>query len=648
VAVKNVATPRFRVVSRLGGDELTESLLCRLQGVEGFEKEVLVKRLSGARARDRRLAHAFLDQIRVLARLSHGNIIQIFEVGEDEEGPYAATEYVKGVTLQMISARASRAGKMHYGHVAKLLSGACDALAYLHGAVDEHERWAGVVHRDVSLAGIVVSMEGIPKLHDLAVTGAEPQHSTDPEANAEYARRVDVFGVGATLFKMTTGTSVWRGAGHRHADGSHPRPVGPSTRPSEIVPGYPAELEQIVLAAMEAHAAGPCPLVQDLGDRLLEFAADPAHRSAAGSLTAWLRELFPDLSTLGQTAAALLPVAPVVLTGATPPRGWASARHATPGPGPSRPGRRWQRVAFLAAALVLVFGGSLAILQTRSPSASLPTPAPPPPAPLPPPSRAALDPPPGPRPATEARVPSIPEPEPRRAPPHIAAQPPAAPPRRTERPERAPAPRVTSPPRRVAMVSSDFPAPPPREPAVKEPLPERPAPAEAPQPAPSALAAEAPSKAPASAPAPAAARPAMATTTPSARPERLVPTQTVVRASSGPAISATPRSPVPIPALPRVLTDPQPEQVARACQAVESAAVSLAGVSPEFARGVTGPLRRALRPQSAVYPIAMYYFVVREAALKHDSGTAAANLVTAQSNGTLVRFKDLPGIDRGL
>ena len=71
----------------------------------------------------------------------------------------------------------------------------------------------------------------------------------------------------------------------------------------------------------------------------------------------------------------------------------------------------------------------------------------------------------------------------------------------------------------------------------------------------------------------------------------------------------------------------------------------LAGVSPEFASGVTGVLRRTVRPNATVYPIAMYYFVIREAGAKHDSATAAANLAAAQSNGMLLRLKDLPGIE---
>jgi hypothetical protein len=97
-----------------------------------------------------------------------------------------------------------------------------------------------------------------------------------------------------------------------------------------------------------------------------------------------------------------------------------------------------------------------------------------------------------------------------------------------------------------------------------------------------------------------------------------------------------------------VVLSSEPEKLARVCQAVEAATVSLAGVSPEFARGVTGPFRRVVDRRSPVYPIAMYYFLVREAASKRDSAAAASNLAAAQSSGALLRLKDLPGIETNL
>jgi hypothetical protein len=89
------------------------------------------------------------------------------------------------------------------------------------------------------------------------------------------------------------------------------------------------------------------------------------------------------------------------------------------------------------------------------------------------------------------------------------------------------------------------------------------------------------------------------------------------------------------PSLPRVLVTGDSDRVTRVCQQVEAAAVSLAGVNAEFARNITAPLRRAARPNTPIYPTAMYYFIVREAAAKRDKSLAAANLAAAHANGRL-------------
>jgi hypothetical protein len=109
-----------------------------------------------------------------------------------------------------------------------------------------------------------------------------------------------------------------------------------------------------------------------------------------------------------------------------------------------------------------------------------------------------------------------------------------------------------------------------------------------------------------------------------------------------------PRSPIPLPTLPRVFASADNDQLARVCQQVESATISLAGLSPEFARGITGPMRRQVRPNAPIYPIGMYYFIVREAGLRRDSATAASNLAAAVASGAIVHLKGLPGNDISL
>ena len=109
-------------------------------------------------------------------------------------------------------------------------------------------------------------------------------------------------------------------------------------------------------------------------------------------------------------------------------------------------------------------------------------------------------------------------------------------------------------------------------------------------------------------------------------------------------VSAVPRSPVLSPALPRVHVVGDREELRRIFQALEAEAVA-AGVTPAFAGQVTAAVQRKLRVGSNVYPVAMYYFIVREAALRHDSRLAAENLASALSTGLILKLRDLPAKD---
>jgi hypothetical protein len=132
------------------------------------------------------------------------------------------------------------------------------------------------------------------------------------------------------------------------------------------------------------------------------------------------------------------------------------------------------------------------------------------------------------------------------------------------------------------------------------------------------------------------------------QPRPAAPSAPAPPATSGSVMSAAPRSPVPKPTLPRVFQAKDPDRLNQVFNVVESATISLAGVTPEYARGITGPLRRLMGANAEVYPVAIYYFIVREAALKHDKKTAAGNLASAYSNGLILKFKNLPAIEQNL
>jgi serine/threonine protein kinase len=113
--------------------------------------------------------------------------------------------------------------------------------------------------------------------------------------------------------------------------------------------------------------------------------------------------------------------------------------------------------------------------------------------------------------------------------------------------------------------------------------------------------------------------------------------------AAGPVFSAPPRKNIPFPSLPRVRSG-APRDLATVLRQVEAQAVSLAGLSPEFARDVTLPLLNALgdRSEATIYPAALYYLLVREAALSHEKAIAARNLKDAHFGGGLRRLLELP------
>ncbi len=758
---------RFQIVGQLGRGALAEVYLCKLRGVAGFEKEVVVKRISPEYAADPLFVRMFLDEARVAARLTHPNIVQVFEVGEEEGVPYIAMEYVRGVTLEMVIRRAHQEGKLHHGHFAQIIAKICDALAYAHSAVDQDGEPVGLVHREVSPANIVLNLDGVPKLLDFGMAAAKDRllHTQEgmltgelrymaPEqvSRGRLDHRADVFSLGITLFELTTGINPFGPPGQRDTEVLPKVLNAPIPRPTQIVPTYPATLEKIVLSAIERNVDKRCPSAREFRDRLEVFAIKKEHLSTPRSLAAFIRELFPDFAALTRasevTAPRVMPTAGGVPVTVSSLRGTTSPIEVPATAALSLRGGNsgsWKLVAFGACGLALA-AGIWAVTRSTGVEpgtrAEVPTAA----APAPPAVIPDLD--------AEAKVyieageafanerrydaalemaakagavpiknPSLnvrltrlrerataelaaaqrtvptpaAEPEPAESPTRLASRgegsaagasgslpggsarennlnrfrvrplpPRSGPGRRVasaeEGPKEAPRFRRRSPlpsegsagrrielgpgVRRGSPLAAELsgvpplPAPEPAPRAPAEAPPALPVPTEAPE-----VKAAAPAPRP---PSPGRLAIAPALNRAGVRSDPPPPPVPPRAASSGPTTSAVPKSPVPIPTLPREVVARDGDQLARVCHAVETSAISLAGVSPEFARGITSPLRQRVGGSGAVYPIAMYYFIVREAALKHDNVTAGSNLAAAHVSGLILKLKNLPGVERAL
>jgi serine/threonine protein kinase len=635
--VNNNTGSRFRVVGQLGGGALSEVYVCRLRGLAGLQSElVVVKRLVARGAADPVFVRMFLHGMRAVGGLRHPNIVQVIEAGVDGSVPYVARDYVKGPTLAAVTERAHEKGEIHYGHFASIMAGICRGLDHAHGAVDEHGAPLGIVHSDLKPANMVVSLQGVPKLIDFgmatsqwllsdaqgAVLAGKLRYMAPEQIwRKRVDRRADVYALGVTLFELTTGRNPFATRADREGEVVDRIMTGTFARPSQIVPGYPPELEAIVLSAMERDIQKRCPSAGQLGDRLQAFATGGEQPSGPGALALWLRRLFRGRSwqstsyvflttrTLDLTrnpgrvpylprwAAAGNPPSPDAKTrnpGRVPylPRWAAAGNPPSPDAMSRRPAAghrgRWKWAAVAAAAVVA--GLTVWALAARAPGVAVTAPPPRPP----------ID-----RPWVTPLAPGGLASESEHRPPLE----PATTGQDHEGDEAYPLVRRT-PPR--ARISGNLPR---NKAADRDRTPEPTA----------------------DSPGLVAGIPAIAAPqTPPPRP----PAPAAGPTPPAPSPPAAAEQSVPIPSLPRVVVTEDAERLARALAQVESSATRLAGVSPDFTRGVTARLRRSIRPRTPIYPVAMYYFLVREAAQGRDKMTAAANLAVAQASGLLGRSPD--------
>ena len=298
---------RFKVVAFLGAGGMAQIFRCQLQGIGGFDKTLLVKRIRPELLDKSEFVAMFLDEARLAARLSHPNIVQVYEVGEDNGVPFLAMELVRGPNLGQLLRKASKAERLDLPATLKVLSDTCLGLDHAHSATGDDGRPLGIVHRDISPQNIAVSVDGVAKLLDFGVAKAEGRLTETrvgtlkgklgymaPEQMLGEAidRRADVFAIGVCLYTVATGAMPFRGSDEIEL--MRMRLSGDPARPSAVFPDIDPELERIIMRAMARPLSARYPdalaLHEDLECFLARLSAPPTTKSVAK----WVSSLFPN------------------------------------------------------------------------------------------------------------------------------------------------------------------------------------------------------------------------------------------------------------------------------------------------------------------------------------------------------------------
>ena len=256
---------RYELLLPVAKGGMAQVWAARLRGSRGFQKIVAIKTILAGAIDDARMEQMFLEEASLASQIHHPNVVGTLELGEHDESLYIVMEWVDGESLGFVMSRAAESGGIPLPIAVNLVGQACKGLHAAHELRDDAGELLGVVHRDVSAQNVLVTYSGTAKLVDFGIAKATARSSNLTEAGeikGKFAymspeqiygqaldRRTDIFGMGVILYLLTTGCHPFKGANPAETMqnvGSNKPPI----RPSELVEGYPLELEAVLMKAL--------------------------------------------------------------------------------------------------------------------------------------------------------------------------------------------------------------------------------------------------------------------------------------------------------------------------------------------------------------------------------------------------------------
>lgn len=220
-----------------------------------LNRYVAVKILKDEYAKDPDIRKRFSIESQAVAKLSHHNIVSVYDVGSENGTDYIVMELIEGITLKEYL---QKKGSLSWQEAVFFAEQICRALVHAHSR--------GIIHQDIKPQNVIILRDGTAKLTDFGIasfaTTQETRvvqeaigsvHYISPEQakGSKIDYRTDIYSLGVVMYEMLTGKLPFEGETALQVVMQHLNAV--PLAPSELVPEIPRGLDEIVMHAMSAN-----------------------------------------------------------------------------------------------------------------------------------------------------------------------------------------------------------------------------------------------------------------------------------------------------------------------------------------------------------------------------------------------------------
>ncbi|HLW74400.1 MAG TPA: serine/threonine-protein kinase, partial [Gammaproteobacteria bacterium] len=246
---------RYEILSELGAGGMAVVYKARDRQLN---EVVALKTIKAEDSRDERLLDAMKSEIRLARKITHRNVLRIYDFGDAGGVPFISMEYVRGMTLRYLLQNRAR---VPYAAGLRIMRQVCTALQVAHEQ--------SVLHRDIKPENVMLEPSGNAKLMDFGIASlvhrgegeaerlviGTPRYASPEQLQSERLdERADIYSCGVMMYQMFTGKLPFNERNMERLVEVKTKAEYP--KPSELIPGFPGALEALIIACLRADREG--------------------------------------------------------------------------------------------------------------------------------------------------------------------------------------------------------------------------------------------------------------------------------------------------------------------------------------------------------------------------------------------------------